>query len=52
MKNLIYIVNNYYKNSSLIFIMEWILWEIDSFEIFDLQRVHLLLGVLISKVRV
>ena len=51
MKNLIYNVNNYYKNSSSAFAIEWALWEIDSFEIFNLQEAYLLLGVLISEVR-
>ena len=52
MKSLIYVTNNYYKNSSSVFTMEWALWEIDSFEIFDLQRACFLFGVFISKVRV
>ena len=52
MKNLIYVANNCYKNSSSASAMEWVLWEIDRFEIFDLQRAHLLLEVLIPEVGV
>ena len=52
MKSLIYITNNYHKNSSSTIVMEWALWEIDSFEVFDLQRARLLLRVFISKFRV
>ena len=52
MKSLIYITNNCYKNSSLTFAIELILWEIDSFEIFDLQRARLLLKIFILEVRV
>ena len=52
MKGLIYVANNYYKNSSSTSAIEWALWEIDSSEIFDLWGAHLLLEVLISKVRV
>ena len=52
MKSLIYIVNNCYKNSSSTSTMEWTLWEIDSFEIFDLERAHLLLGIFVLKIRV
>ena len=52
MKSSIYIANNCYKNSCSAFTMESTLWKINSFEIFDLQGAHLLLGVLIPKVRV
>ena len=52
MKSLIYVANNCYKNSSSASTIEWALWEIDSFKIFDLQDVHLLLGVLILEVGV
>ena len=52
MKSLIYVANNCYKSSSLTFTMEWVLWKIDSFEVFDLQGAHLLLEVLIPEVRV
>ena len=52
MKNLIYIANNCYKNSSSASTMEWTLWKIDSFEVFDLQKDHLFLEVLILKVGV
>ena len=51
-KNLIYIANNCYKNSSSTFAMEWILWEINSFEIFDLQGARLFLRILILEVGV
>ena len=52
MKSSIYIANNYYKNNSLTSVIEWVLWKIDSFEIFNLQRAHLFFEIFISKVRV
>ena len=51
-KNLIYVTNNGYKNSSLASTIEWVLWKINSFEVFDLQGACLLLRVLALKVRV
>ena len=51
-KSLIYIVNNCYKHSFLTSTIEWALWKIDSFEVFDLQGARLLLGVFVSEVGV
>ena len=35
-KSSIYVANHCYKNSSSTSAMEWALWEIDGFEVFDL----------------
>ena len=52
MKSSIYVSNNCYKNNSSSSTMEWVLWEIDNFKVFDLWGAHFLLSVLVLEVRV